>query len=113
MRSVHGEIVLPADAPVREAKSILIEVRDVSVADAPSTVVASTRLAGVHCRPNERIPFTLQAPEVAKGRMLALRVHVDWDGDGRVSSGDILTTESIPVALAGDSGPIRAAARLI
>ena len=113
MRSIHGEIVLPANAPDRVAKIVLIEVRDVSVADAPSTVVASTRLEGVHSRPNGRIPFTLRAPGETKARMLALRVHVDWDGDGKVASGDLLTTESIPVALAGNFGPIRATVRLI
>ena len=113
MRTIHGEILLPSDAPHREARSILVELRDVSVADAPSTVVASTRLTGVACKPGGRVPFTLEAPESAKGRMLALRVHVDWDGDGSVSRGDLLTTESIRVPGAGDVGMARAPVRLI
>jgi putative lipoprotein len=113
MRSVKGEIVLPADAPEREAKTVLIEVRDVSVADAPSQVVATTRLANIECRPNERIPFELPTPEAPASRMLAVRVHVDWDGDGSVSSGDLLTTESIPVPVAGFVGALRVPVRLI
>ena len=113
MRTIQGEILLPSDSPHREARSILIELRDVSVADAPSTVIASTRLTGVACKPGERVPFTLEAPETVKGRMLALRVHVDWDGDGPVSRGDLLTTESIPVPGTGDVALARAPVRLI
>jgi putative lipoprotein len=104
MRRVFGEIVLPADVPSVTA-SVLVELRDVSVADVPSTVLAATQMRRV-LRPGGVLAFSLEAPEAERSRSLSLRVHVDVDGDGRVSSGDLLTTSSYDVPVAGDRGPL-------
>ena len=104
MRTIAGEIVLPEDAPAAASGTVLIELRDVSVADAPSSVVASTKKQKVKLEPGRRIPFTLKAPE-APGRRLALRVQIDEGGASRsraVSSSAYLTTQSITVGDRGD-----------
>lgn len=106
MRVVHGNIVLPSDALSLEARVVLIELRDVSILDAPSQVMATQRLEGVPLKPHARIPFSLEVPEVEAARALSLRVHVDVDGDGRVAPGDLLTTAAYPVPTAGDFGPL-------
>jgi len=107
MRTVAGEIAFPPNVPDRVAKSVLIEIRDVSYADAPSTVVASSRIENVHVSPGGRLPFELQAPELSRPGTLAIRVHVDWEGDGRLSPGDLLTTESISVPAEGNAGSLK------
>jgi putative lipoprotein len=106
MRIVSGRILLPEDAPESDAADVLIEVRDVSLADAPSVVVAQERLDRVPIGPGEVIEFSLQVPEVDPRRRLSLRVHVDVDGSGRVSTGDLLTTSSNPVPATGTPEPL-------
>ena len=105
MRTVAGEVVLPADAPGATSGTVLIELRDVSVADAPSTVVASTKKQKVKLAPGRRIPFTFKAPE-APGRRLALRVQIDGGAShtrSRASApSTYLTTQSITVQPDGD-----------
>ena len=106
MRSITGRVILPANTPAVTAEHVLIEVRDVSLADVPSTVVAEERLDEVILRPNGEIEFDLPVPDVAANRTLALRVHVDIKGTGRVDSGDLLTTVHYPVPSSGASGPM-------
>ncbi len=101
MRPVRGEVVLPADAPRVGAKAVHVEVRDVAVADAPSTVVASTTLRDRKIGPGGRLKFSLQAPDAGPHQRLELRVHVDVAGGGHVAAGDLLTTQSIAVPASG------------
>jgi putative lipoprotein len=88
---------------------VIIEVRDVSVADAPSTMIAARRLRRVALRPGRRIPFALEVPEVAASQSLSVRVHVDVDGDGRMGPGDLLSTRAYPVAATGPLGMLQIA----
>jgi uncharacterized lipoprotein YbaY len=96
-------VVIPPDGPEGEAIRIVIEVRDVSLADAPSRVVAQEQLEHVAVHPNDRLAFALEVPESEPSAALSLRVHVDMDGSGRVSRGDLLTTSSQPVPPVGDA----------
>jgi putative lipoprotein len=97
MRNITGKIVLPANVPADKAGQVTIEVRDVSLADAPSTVVAERRLDNVVLEPNGEIKFKIPVPEVESNRTLGLRVHVSLDGSGKLKSGDLLTTTHIAV----------------
>lgn len=101
MRNITGKVVLPANVPAVKAGQVTIEVRDVSMADAPSTVVAERRLDNVVLKPNSEIKFKIPVPEVESNRTLGLRVHVSLDGSGTVKSGDLLTTTHIAVPGAG------------
>jgi putative lipoprotein len=101
MRNITGKIVLPADAPAVKADQVTIEVRDVSVADAPSTVVTERRLDRVALKPNGEIKFKMPVPEVESNRTLAFRVHVSLDGSENVKSGDLLTTTHVAVPGSG------------
>src|SRR5215468_10862767 len=106
MRTVTGNIVLPANAPTVNADQILIEVRDISLADAPSTVIAHERLDDVALKPNGQVRFKIPVPEVESNRRLSLRVHVNLDGSGRTNSGDLLTTASHPIPNTGTPAPL-------
>jgi putative lipoprotein len=89
--------MLPKDTPETRAGLVLIEVRDVSLMDAPSVVIAEDRLEDVALEPGGAIPFSVETPEVPRSRSLSLRVHISLDGSGRVQEGDLLTTQSYPV----------------
>ena len=113
MRTINGRVILPADTPESDAANVLIEVRDVSLADAPSVVIAQQRLDQVALRSGKAIVFSLEVPEVEPRRRLSIRVHVDLDGSGRVTAGDLLTTSSNPVPAAGTPAPIDVRVTLI
>ena len=106
MRSIAGEIVLPPDAAAGTASAVLVEVRDVTVADAASTVVTSATLRDVALGPGARVRFMLDLPAVDPRRRLNLRAHVDIIGDGRVSGGDYLTTQAVAVPRAETAPPL-------
>jgi hypothetical protein len=50
----------------------------------------------------ERIPFTLwNSSPPSTIHNAAVRVHVDVDGDGEISPGDLISRERYPVTVAG------------
>jgi putative lipoprotein len=100
-RPIDGVVRLPADCPALVAARVLVEVRDVSLADAPSVVLARQQLARVPLQPGGTVPFALDVPEVDPRRRLALRVHVDVAGSGAVSDGDLITTVHVDVPPVG------------
>lgn len=113
MRTITGKIVLPANTPAVGADQVLIEVRDVSLADAPSTVVMERKLTNVELQPSGQIKFRMRVPEVEESRALSLRVHVSLDGSGRVKSGDLLTTAHLPVPSSGPAKSLEVPVTLI
>lgn len=108
MRTLHGQAVLPDTVTVRWAARIVVEVRDVSLADAPSQVVAARVLEDVPLEPDSVVGFDLEAPEAQPGHTLALRIHVDTDGSGVVAAGDLITTQHLPVPASGEAADLRA-----
>jgi putative lipoprotein len=102
-RVVHGEVTLPAEAGPLEAAEVVIQVEDVSRADAPSVVVAEQRLHGVRLRPGEALAFAVEVPSerVDPQSHYSVRVHVDVSGSGDVERGDFVSTRSYPVLTRG------------
>ena len=98
-RIVQGEIVLPDGELPGEAAELVVQVEDVSRADAPSRVVGEQRVRDVHLAPGGRLPFQVEVPahDVDPGLSYSLRAHVDVSGSGEVEPGDLLTTQSYPV----------------
>ncbi|HET8675905.1 MAG TPA: YbaY family lipoprotein [Blastocatellia bacterium] len=113
MRNITGKIILPANAPAVKADQVVIEVRDVSLADAPSTVVAEHRLENVTLKPNGEIKFKITVPDVESNRTLAFRVHISLDGSGKVKPGDLLTTTHVAVPSAGKASGIEIPVKVI
>ena len=113
MRTITGKVVLPTNVPEVKAGQVTIEVRDVSEADAPSTVVAERRLDNVALKSKGEIKFKIAVPEVESNRTLALQVHVSLDGSGKVKSGDLLTTTHVAVPGAGKAHEIEVPVKVI
>ena len=102
-RRVRGQVVVPPGQPGERAAQVVIQVEDVSRADAPSRVVAERRLEDVPLdgRP---LAFEVQVPddEIDERGMYSVRVHVDVSGSGQVEAGDMITTQSYPVLTGGN-----------
>ncbi|KIZ16059.1 YbaY family lipoprotein [Streptomyces natalensis] len=92
--TVRGIVSLPADAPATQAARVLVEVRDVSLADAPSTVVAAHVQTDVPLAPHGRIPFSVDVPDLDPRGAYGLRVHVDLSGSGALEPGDLISTQA-------------------
>ncbi|UZJ33133.1 YbaY family lipoprotein [Streptomyces endophytica] len=95
--TVRGLVALPADTPVTRAARVLVEVRDVSLADAPSTVVAAQVQTDVPLAPHGRVPFRVDVPDLDPKGAYGLRVHVDVSGSGSLEVGDLITTQATVV----------------
>jgi hypothetical protein len=102
-RKIRGEIVFPADAAAGVASRVLVEVRDVSVQDQASVVLATRVLRDVAVGPNARVPFELMSPSVASARSLSIRVQVDMHADRSYAAGDFLSTAANPLAASGEA----------
>ena len=92
--TVRGEARPPEGATVR------VEVRDTSFADAPAVTLGTG-----HGRVRGHGTW-LETVEVAVDELpdgCTAFAHVDVDGDGQLSSGDFLTTQSFPVPRESES----------
>jgi putative lipoprotein len=97
MPTVRGSLSLPDNAP-HTAATVRIRVEDVTRADAGSVVVGEQVLHDVSPR---GLRFEVPVAEIDPNARYVVRVHVDLAGTGRVSSGDLLTTQSVPVLTRG------------
>ena len=82
--------------PVSDA-TVYVRLQETSRADARATTVAEQVINHVNIVPEgPPIPFTLAMPPSESGRYV-VRVHADVAGDGKVSQGDYVSTQSYPV----------------
>lgn len=101
-RRIEGEVVFPPDAANRKVARIIVELRDVSLQDRPSTVIASKIMTQVVIGPNARVPFEMNAPATVPNRSLAMRVQVDTQTNSRSAAGDFLSTVNVSVPAKDD-----------
>ena len=101
--AVIGTIVFPDDLSPGPPATVYATIEDVSRADAPSIELASVTLEGVSVPPpaGTSLTFTIPVPDYDPRMRYSVRVHVDRDGDGRVSVGDLVSTFSHPVLTGG------------
>lgn len=97
--TVRGRIV--SDTPVAPAEDAVVRVQlqDVSVADAAATVVSEQTLRGVAMQGSRReiATYELDAGNLDRRRQYSVWVHIDMNGDGALSPGDLVSTRSYPV----------------
>lgn len=96
--TLHLTIVCASGEAFPPGSQLTVEIRDTSYADAPAVSLhrAQKPIAKKGRTNSISIPIKLQS--VPGGT--TVWAHVDVDGDGRVSKGDFVTTESYPVTAA-------------
>jgi uncharacterized lipoprotein YbaY len=101
---VTGEVLL--DEPVSGSATVRVTVEDVTRADALARAAGEVTIA---LAPSARgpVPFAVEVAAVDPRASYALRVHVDLDGDGEVSAGDLVSTQSHPVLTRGAPAHVR------
>ena len=108
-RTVRGEIVLPRDDLPAETANLIVQVEDVSRADAPSVIIAEQRQAVASLRSGAALPFTIEVPAelVDERDDYSVRVHIDVSGSGEVEVSDLVSTQSYPVLTRGHGNEAR------
>lgn len=100
-RTIEGWVQLPAADPGAPRGDLLVELRDVSLLDAPSRVLATARFSETPLGAGHRLPFQLQAPAAGEASVLNLRVQLQ--GQAGAGAGPLfLTTQSVAVPPSGD-----------
>lgn len=82
---------------------MFVRVLDVTMADAASRAAGEAVLEGFDDAANAGQPvgFRVSAKVDDERNRYIISIHVDADADGKVSSGDFLTTQSYPVLTLG------------
>lgn len=113
--AITGTIAFPADLPTGPAATITIRLEDVSLADAPATIISSVTVPDVAIPPGagEQVTFALPVASFDPRARYTVRAHVDRDGDGQVSQGDLLTTSHIPVLTQGGGTEVEIPVELV
>ena len=100
-RRVRGRLVFGPDVSPFVDATLYVRIEDVGRADAPSRIVAEQVMHHVTWAPGRSLEFNIQGALPAGSTYCQLRVHVDVDGDGAISPGDYVSTESHPVMQPG------------
>lgn len=92
-RLVTGRILLPAQAPTVTGMRATVRVRDLSYSDAPQRALLAGHSTMVDVSPEARIDFSIEIPagSVLAGSTPSLEVHIDLDGNGYFSPGDLVS----------------------
>jgi putative lipoprotein len=114
-RILHGQLELSPHGTAFRPARIVIELEDISRADAPSQVVARQQFVPDVLPSGELIPFTLEVPAGALDprHIYSVRVHVDVNGSGTLDFGDYITMQSYPVLTRGYGDEVRVVARQV
>jgi uncharacterized lipoprotein YbaY len=114
-RVIRGEITIPPDAPPFTPAQAVVELEDISRADAPSEVVARLKLTPGELRGGDVISFTLDVPadKLNESHLYSVRVHLDLTGSQEIKVGDYITVQSYPVLTRGYKDEVRIAVRRI
>jgi uncharacterized lipoprotein YbaY len=100
---VSGEIVFAERPQLPPEATAYVQLLDTSAADAPSSKVAEQVLKNIAEKANqgEAIPFAIEGTIEGERVSYTISVHVDLDGDGRISQGDFINMQSYPVLTFG------------
>ncbi|MGE5401299.1 MAG: hypothetical protein ACM3S2_12910 [Ignavibacteriales bacterium] len=96
---IEGEIVFREILSSFSCAIAYILLEEVSRADAPSNEISRVVLPGISMDKDDLhpIPFRITYPTPRKQKRYTISVLIDIDGDGRISLGDYITTESYSI----------------
>jgi hypothetical protein len=100
---VKGEITFEEEAPPFTGATIYVYLENITVADIAAEVVANYVERDVAFDPKTTriLSFAIAGKAPDTRASYAVRVHIDIDGDGHVSQGDFISTQSYPVITFG------------
>lgn len=107
-----GEIIFDEGATPPSGATVHVRIEDVSRADTAAVEAARIDIRDVTRSPGQALSFEMSAnlnPEAH----YQVRVHVDMDDTGRVTAGDQVSVESVPVLTRGHPNRVRVTVRQV
>ena len=103
MQLVKGKITFEKETPPFTGATLYVRLENVTDADIASQVVADYVQQNVAFDPNtdRELLFSIAGDAPDSRVSYAVRVHIDIDGDGAVSRGDLISMQSYPVITFG------------
>ena len=100
---VEGDILFDLDVKSFTHARTFVRLEQVSLADAPSKIVLERSINDVsyQARSGAKLHFALFGEMPNERDRYVVTVHVDVDGDGKVSQGDCINMQSYPVLTFG------------
>ena len=101
---IDGFVVVGEELESFDGATLRVFLEDVSLQDVSATMIDQQVITGInHTAGTEnRHPFRLAVRDQFDNRAsFAVRAHIDLRGDGQVSVGDAVTTQSYPVLTFG------------
>lgn len=100
---VTGEILFAQEAHSFSGATVYVRLEDVSLADAPARVVAEQVISDLSYEAGSqaKLEFRLDGEIPDERASYSVCVHVDLNGDEKVSRGDYISMESYPVLTFG------------
>jgi putative lipoprotein len=113
--TVSGQVVLPDVELAGKTADFIIQVEDVSRADAPSAVVGEQRVSRVPLQAGMVFPFSIAIPakNIIPNHSYAVKVHVDISGSGKIEKADLITMQSYPVLTQGYGNEVKVSVRQV
>jgi uncharacterized lipoprotein YbaY len=114
-RTVRGEVVLPPADSLTQSADLLVQVEDISRADAPSVVLGEFRRRNVSLRAGAAYPFSVSIPAdlIDERHLYSVRAHVDVSGTGSVTRGDFVSTQIYPVLTRSHGDEVRVSVKRV
>lgn len=104
---VKGELTFEEDAPPFTGATMYVYLENITVADIAAEVIDYYVEQNVSFDPKTTIlSFAMAGKALDPRASYAVRVHIDIDGDGKVSQGDFISTQSYPVITFGHPGKV-------
>ncbi len=100
---VTGEILFAQETHSFSGATVYVRLEDVSLADAPAKVVAEQVISDLSYEAGSqaKLEFRLYGEIPDERASYSVFVHVDLNGDEKVSRGDYISMESYPVLTFG------------
>jgi uncharacterized lipoprotein YbaY len=105
---IQGRVVFDESAESFAGATLYVFLEDTTYADDSAEKIAEQVIENVayDARAPNDLPFTLYGEVPDQRARYTLRVLVDLDGDGRISQGDFINTQSYPVLTRGKPSDI-------
>ena len=99
-----GEIVFGAEAVAFSGATLYVTLEDVTYADDDAITIQELVITDVDhdSRAPSRLTFEMPCSVPNPWAQYSVRVHIDVDRDGKISSGDYVNTQNYPVLTSGN-----------
>ncbi|MGY1960882.1 YbaY family lipoprotein [Nocardia gipuzkoensis] len=111
--TVTGEILFDESTAPPPGATVHVLIEDVSRADTAAVEIARLDIPNVTPTLGQTLTFEISADEVNPHAHYQVRVHVDTNHSGRISPGDQVSVENVPVLTQGHPNRVRVCVRKV